>query len=393
MQPLNSRNLSLEIMADLNQVIQEEGFTLDSLAEAVVRLSHMFTKARHTLTRHYFDDPLLASAYLEYFFPVNFAKVGVLLDEMPAPFVTNHLSVLDVGSGPGTGGLALLDWWHRINIARELVVTAVDRSPGALRYANRLWQMFCDAEGRTNARLDLVEGDIERAGCLERIRANGPYDVIILANSLNEIATASGDPLVIKVQMLANLLELLSSHGTVMIIEPALRETSRALSQVRDQLIESGLCNVYSPCLHENECPALVNRYDWCHEERGWDPPESIQAIDAQVGFIKDSLKFSYLLLRKDGKTIVNRQPNVYRVVSELRVMKGEKRAWLCNELGRQEVGRQDRLATDQNAAFDEWHRGDIVQIKKISHKERHGKVSELGRIDQSSDVKIIRSA
>jgi len=71
--------------------------------------------------------------------------------------------------------------------------------------------------------------------------------------------------------------------------------------------------------------------------------------------------------------------------------MKGEKRAWLCNETGRPEVGRQDRLASPQNEAFSQWHRGAIVQIERIVHKERHGKVSALGRIEQSSGVKIIR--
>jgi len=177
-----------------------------------------------------------------------------------------------------------------------------------------------------------------------------------------------------------------------MIVEPALRETSRALHQVRDRLLQAKCCNIYSPCLHENNCPALVKPDDWCHEERAWEPPASIQEIDGEVGFIKDALKFSYLLLRKDGKTIVERRPDVYRVVSELRELKGEKRAWLCNEQGRQEVGRQDRLVSPENEAFDHWHRGAIVQIEKIARKEKAGKVSALGRIEQDAAVQILRS-
>jgi hypothetical protein len=177
----------------------------------------------------------------------------------------------------------------------------------------------------------------------------------------------------------------------MMIVEPALRETSRALHQVRDHLLQEPRCTVYSPCLHENSCPALVNPYDWCHEERAWDPPVSIQEIDGDVGFIKDALKFSYLLLRKDGKTIVDRRPDVYRVVSELRELKGEKRVWLCNETGRPEIGRQDRLTSPQNAAFDDWHRGAIVQIERIVRKEKAGKVSALRRIEQDAAVQIVR--
>jgi hypothetical protein len=72
--------------------------------------------------------------------------------------------------------------------------------------------------------------------------------------------------------------------------------------------------------------------------------------------------------------------------------MKGEKRARLCNEQGRQEVGRQDRLVSPQNEAFDAWHRGSIVQIERIARKEKGGKVSALGRIEQDATVHIMRS-
>ena len=392
MRPLNSYRLSPVVYEAITQIVKDEGLKSDVLARGVTRLSQMFTKERSALSHQYFEDQGLAISYLQYFLPVNLAKVSLLLDEMPAVDVTSGLSVLDVGAGPGTAGLAVLDWAHRMNLSGEGMVTAVDASPTALRYGRRLWQQVCHAAGREKANLEVIEGSIERTACYEKIRGKGPYDLIVLANSLNEIAAESRDPLGVRTTLLTGLLDVLSTHGSMIIVEPALRETSRALYQVRDRLLQDDQCTVYSPCLHEHACPALVKPHDWCHEERLWDPPESIRSIDAQVGFIKDALKFSYLILRKDGKTIVDRQPDRYRVVSELRVMKGEKRAWLCNELGRPEVGRQDRLVTDRNALFDEWHRGDIVQIEKVSYKERHGKVSTLGRIEPTSEVKIIRS-
>jgi hypothetical protein len=176
-----------------------------------------------------------------------------------------------------------------------------------------------------------------------------------------------------------------------MIVEPALRQTARALHHVRNHLLKQGLCTVYSPCLHEGACPALDRPDDWCHEERPWQTPPAIAAIDLDVGFIKDALKFSYLLLRTDGRTIVPRSPQTFRVVSELRELKGEKRAWLCNETGRPEVGRLDRKASLHNAAVDSWHRGAIVQIERIVRKEREGKVSPVGRIESDVAVRIVR--
>ncbi|MGE3976658.1 MAG: small ribosomal subunit Rsm22 family protein [Nitrospira sp.] len=334
----------------------------------------------------------MGTAYLQYFLPVNLAKIQLLLDEMPAPEPVERFSVLDIGSGPGTGTLAVLDWWHQQKLSSALSVTAVDRSSGALRQAGLLWDRSCQEAGIQEASLQTYELDLERRAWLERVRQNGPFDLVILANCLNEIFADADDPVMARTTFVDEALALVAPHGTMMIVEPALRETSRALHQVRDRLLEEKCCTIYSPCLHEQNCPALTKPDDWCHEERAWEPPVSIQEIDEEVGFIKDALKFSYLLLRKDGKTIVERQPDVYRVVSELRELKGEKRVWLCNEHGRQEVGRQDRLASPQNQALDQWHRGAIVQIEKIVHKERKGKVSSLGRIERDAAVQIVRS-
>ena len=362
------------------------------LAQAITGLSRLFTKEREAISQAYLEDPVHTAAYLKYFLPVNLSKIQVLLDEMPVPDDTRQFSVLDLGSGPGTGALAVLDWWYRRRSTAELSVVALDTVPAALRQAGLLWNAYCHAAESTTARLHTCEGDLERRGWLDQIREKAPFDVIIFANCLNEMFSGAKDPIGARAGLVAEVLALLAPHGTMMIIEPALRDTSRALQQVRDRLLHEKRCTVYSPCLHENSCPALINPDDWCHEERPWETPDSIREIDKEVGFIKDALKFSYLLLRKDGKTIVERGPDVYRVVSELRELKGEKRAWLCNEQGRQEVGRQDRLVSPQNEAFDAWHRGTIVQIERIVRKEKGGKVSALGRIEQDASVQIVRS-
>jgi hypothetical protein len=172
-----------------------------------------------------------------------------------------------------------------------------------------------------------------------------------------------------------------------MIVEPALRETSRALHRLRDELLAENRCTIYSPCLHDNNCPALVDPDDWCHEERAWEPPIVIQQIDREVGFIKDALKFSYLLLRTDGRTIADRSPDTFRMVSELRKLKGDRRAWLCNELGRSEVGRLDRALSAGNCAWDDCQRGAIVRIEGLKRKDG----ATLARIPAEGTVEIVR--
>lgn len=392
MQRLNAM-VSTLVLESIHELITRAGLSPKRVAEVVGKLSRLFTKERSHLSGRYLDDPLMGAAYLQYFVPVNLAKIQVLLNEMPAPVVERQFSVLDLGCGPGTGSLAVLDWWHQQRLPQALSVTAVDGSPAALRQARQVWDQYCQTAGLARVNLQTIEGDLERRVWVEQVSEQMPFDLIILANSLNEIHADAKDPITARADVVTEALTLLGVRGTLMIVEPALRDTSRALLQTRDRLLQEQRCTIYSPCLHENGCPALVNQTDWCHEARSWEPPKIIQEIDEQVGFIKDALKFSYLLLRKDGKTITDRRPDVYRVVSELRVMKGEKRVWLCNEQGRQEVGRQDRLLSSENAAFDNWHRGVIVHIEKIVHKERGGRVSTLGRIVQDASVEIVRSA
>lgn len=380
------------VLGAIDQLLETEGVSRERLARAVSELSSLFTKERTRLRWRYLDEPALGAAYLQYFLPVNLSKIQVLLDEAPVMDGAERLTVLDVGCGPGTGALAVLDWWHRRSAATALSVYAIDNSPSALRQARQLWDGYCRSADVARPALELFDADVERQAWMERVQQKAPFDVIIVANCLNEIYSDTKDPVAARTGLVSALLPWLSPHGTLMLVEPALRETSRALHQVRDRLLQEKRCTVYSPCLHEQGCPALNKPDDWCHEERAWEPPRSIQEIDEDVGFIKDALKFSYLLLRKDGRTIADRRSDVYRVVSELREFKGEKRAWLCNEQGRQEVGRQNRLASPKNAAFDQWDRGAIVKIERIVRKERDGKVSLLGRIEQDATVQIIRS-
>jgi ribosomal protein RSM22 (predicted rRNA methylase) len=364
------------------------------LCRSVAELSRLFTKGRAERKRSYLDEAALRAGYLAYFLPVNLAKVQALLDELPAEQLCRPedqpLRVLDIGSGPGTGALAVRDWMQQ-RTQRPVEVVAVDQALPVLQDLERLWRAYAQSSGSHSAILNRIHVNLERAGSLETCKQEGPFELIVVANTLNELWREARDPVGARVVFVRGLLDLLVPHGTVMLIEPALRDTAREFHLVRDRLLAAGACTVYSPCLHDGPCPALVKAGDWCHEERPWTQPPIVAAIDREVGFIKDALKFSYVMLRKDRRTIVPRAADRYRVVSELREMKGEKRAWLCNETGRPEVGRQDRLRSESNAAVDEWHRGAIVRISEIVRKERKGREGTVGRIPPEATVEIIR--
>jgi ribosomal protein RSM22 (predicted rRNA methylase) len=158
------------------------------LAQAVEELSRLFTKERRSLPSRYLDDPDHAAAYLNYFMPVNLSKVQVLLDELPLEDrgAEQRLRILDVGSGPGTGALAVLDWLHRRgpDKARRLSAVAVDSSRETLRLAGDMWKRYSHEAGIAGQELTLCHGNLERStneSWRNQTKEQGPYDLIILA--------------------------------------------------------------------------------------------------------------------------------------------------------------------------------------------------------------------
>ena len=373
----------------------------ESIIEGVSRLSEMFTRRGQGPGVAYFEEPQLRASYLAYYVPVNLAKVQVLLDELqPAlPAVGNQeFRVLDIGGGPGTGALGVLDWCRAKSVMplSSLRITVVDRSPQALKLCAEIWKIYGEQDpDQLIAPVKTVECNLERS--LPRVfREFGlghGYHLIIIQNLLSELFVGSPDQIGQRTALVGELLNYLTADGSLMLIEPALRSASRALHQLRDNLLAAQHCAVYSPCLHDASCPALVKPDDWCHEERKWEIPAWIAQVDQEVGLIKDALKFSYVILRKDGKTLVPRNSDYHRVVSELRVMKGEKRVWLCDDTGRSEIGRQDKERSPSNAMFDHWHRGAIIRVSEIVRKERKGRPAMVGRIAASGTAEIVRSA
>lgn len=367
------------------------GSDVRSLAEGVAELSQLFTRHKQSPPYDYLTDERLTSSYLAYFFPVSLAKVRAVLGELPhdregTPPSPHPVRVLDLGSGPGPAALACLTW---LRGDRPIEAVLVDRAEPALALARDL----IEACRQDRVSIHVIRADLERRAWLKGLPTGeaGTYDLIVVGNVLNELYRTSRDACARRAKLLETCLERLTPDGSLIVIEPASRAEARALHLVRDRLLARRICNVYSPCLRDQPCPALERADDWCHEERSWTPPWIVGAIDGHVGFIKDALKFSYLVLRCDGRTIVPRHPETYRIVSELRTLKGEQRAWLCNEAGRHEVGRLDREASQGNAAVDQWHRGAIVRVEEIERKDVPAGVRSVGRIRKGTRVRILR--
>lgn len=347
---------------------------LRRLAASVGRLSRLLTSERDRLPEAYLQDRDLREAYFRYFLPANRAKIHIPLEELslhPARLLAReHLRVLDIGSGPGTAVLGILDYFRGRSARPALECTAVDAVSGNLREAERLFReespQYGPATLRTVVRTLGKPSDVE-----------GAYDLVVLSNVLNELFLGRPDRGERRVELLTGIMnDALAPTGSCIIIEPSLRETTRDLLTVRDALAAAGY-TIYSPCLSQAPCPALVHPKDWCHEERAWQPPQLIKEIDELVGLRKDALKFSYVVVRRDGHAFAECfGEGTFRVVSEPLVSKGKRELYLCGRGNRRFAMRQDKDAAPANAAFEALQRGDVVRFENLRDEDKRLRVT-----------------
>jgi SAM-dependent methyltransferase len=276
--------------------------------------------ARQLVGAPYLADPELRREYEAEIAPRTLATLGKLLPEL---YLASHPAparVLDLGAGTGAVGSALRDYF-----GDGVDVVAVDRVPGPGILVADLARGLPPVEGR--------------------------FDLVVAAHLLNELYVDA--PLAERVEALAQRLlawcrAFIGEGGMALVIEPALKETSRALLAVRDRMIGSGL-RVVAPCLWAGACPALERERDWCH-----DAAPSLTTGGPRVDF-------SYLALRTTGEPSAD--PALFRIVSDRLVEKGRLRLYGCGPVGRHALVLLDKHATPRNAAFGELARGDLARV------------------------------
>ena len=298
--------------------------TGDALAEAVAELSRVYTRDRRRLR----DQEAALAARLRFFLPRDLPKVEYPLSELHrvgALPSRRTWRVLDLGAGLGTTHLGVARFAARTGAADGLSVRAIERSARSLRIAEAL-----APHAGLPVELDTRTGDMTRP-------ILGEWDLIVVGLSLNELWGGAPDRVERRAAWIAGLLKRLAPDGSLIVVEPALREVTRDLQAVRDRLAE----HVFAPCTQCGPCPMLPRAKDWCHQWLAVDLPESLRPVAKAAGLRWRGLSFAYLTLRRDGR----RLSEALRVVDGPRPSKGVTTWTLCGAPGLVELRHLDRHA------------------------------------------------
>jgi SAM-dependent methyltransferase len=259
-------------------------------------------------------------AYLLWWWPQTYARTQAALRLAPMPQAPR---ILDVGSGPAPAALAALDL-----LGGE--ATCFDFSGPALEEARAL--------GVKQTTRELPAGE---------------FDLTLAANLLSELP----DPIALVRKL----------GGVIVIVEPALRETGRALLKLRDALLASGEFKALAPCLTQKPCPALASPRDWCTAQARWEPPRFFRQLADATGLRADEmLSFAPLVLARDAPAP---EREVWRVVGVPPPEKGKQRIWVCSDEGRFAAVRLDKHAAPENAQFEGLRRGDLVRLRGLEKR------------------------
>lgn len=213
--------------------------------------------------RPFLDKKEHRFAYLITRFPATFAAIKRVLKEISSFPIT---TMLDLGSGPGTGYLAACDTFSSLEKA-----TLVETDPIFIEISQQL----------IKKRVAWLKHDLKNKQDFER------HDLVLLSYCLGEIPQSFWQ----------SILQAAWKSATecLVIIEPGTPQGFSHLRLIRQILIDLG-AYVLAPCPHAHICP--MQEPDWCHFStrlnRGY---HHKIAKEATLSF--EDEKFSYLIVSK----------------------------------------------------------------------------------------------
>ena len=389
---------------------------LQRAAQNVVELQRGLTGSRALAGNGYMQKGASLQAYLLYYWPVSYAQTKAALQKTPRFFERvaeisgsagasgnagtaskakrRAVRVLDLGSGPAPASCSLADLAQgrgEQNMAFEFCLC--DSSGDALSLGKKILEAAYAKNASVETRVCNLENVFQPKNGAPKNASkpkNGAafldgkkFDFIIASHSLNELWKGQKK----REEKIAGLLESLADYlddgGLMLLMEPALLATSRALIAARDALIESGL-KVVTPCMQSaSPCPALENPNATCHAQFDWEMPQIVADLAALAGLNRADVKMTYFVFGRNGsqcQEVVQDQKVAALVVSEPMLNKaGRVRYVLCDGKARFTLSAKNGDPNATGQGFFDLKRYDKIKIAGAQVRSQKGEPLSLG--------------
>jgi ribosomal protein RSM22 (predicted rRNA methylase) len=265
--------------------------------------------AAQTLSKLYRQDsgppPLRTEveriAYTLIRMPATYAAVRVALSAISeCLFGWEPTSLLDLGSGPGTGVWAAVGQFTSLRSS-----IGIEREAAFIQLASRLGKgLPFQPEWKT--------------ADLRAWTPDHKHELVLAAYSIGEL------PADARRRLISAAWEACS--GTLVLVEAGTRRGFDVIAEAREQLISSG-CSIVAPCPHEQACPMKLAG-DWCHfSARVERTAEHRRLKQGELGH--EDEKFSYIAATR----LIPERANA-RIVRHPQIFSGYTRLQLCAQEG-----------------------------------------------------------
>lgn len=300
---------------------------LEELHYSIRDLSRMLTGDRADLTNDYMGDPRSMNAYLRYFLPWNLYRLTRLFSVLDISLPENGI-VADLGAGPLTVAQAL--WIARPDLRKKkLTFINLDRTPKIMKQGQHIFE-----EMAPDCKWKIVN---VKGGISNKLREKA--NLLVSANMINEIIMGMRTPLPVWAEKFSiQIGKMLAKNGRMLIVEPGVRQSGRAISVIRAELLQNGW-SALAPCPHNCECPMPGEHgTPWCHFNfDSQSAPQWLQALSARCGLEKDNVSLSFLYMAQPHEELnepANDNFSVRAVSESFRLENGGYGQYGCSEKG-----------------------------------------------------------
>jgi len=280
----------------------------------IEELSDIFTQDRGRALQRYFEHPRFRSSYLLYFLPLQAAKFVALFERhqkflipaLQSAAQKGTIEIVDLGAGPFTASIAFVLWFldHTETLTPEggelpkIRITGVDSQATILKEGAELLKILAEGFPRLRGKVQVETQVTKWQDWVKRhAKSQDAADLYLMGHVLNE---GRGEKVGDLAEAMAALLEKNPRAGALM-VEPAAKNASQFLSQLRDVLLEELPVNPVGPCPHRERCP-LAGGGDWCHFSFPAEVPGAwFSRFSKGLGSERQFLKLSYLWLADSG--------------------------------------------------------------------------------------------